>query len=161
MRYRLTDEDLKHRIRGRYSIDPVTGCWNWLAGISRTGYGQCRVSQMKEYSAHRVSYRAHKGSIPEGMNVMHSCDNRRCVNPDHLSLGTGRENMEQRNRRRRHAHGEKSPRAKLTEADARTILSLYRKDGITAKAIAARYGISDSTVQHIAYGTRWSHLQPK
>jgi hypothetical protein len=77
-RFQLLDEDLKHRIRGRYVVDPETGCWNWIAAVKKiSGYGMCTVSAIKEYMAHRVSYRAFKGSIPDGIKVLHSCDNRR------------------------------------------------------------------------------------
>lgn len=119
----------------------------------------CKVSAVGELYAHRVSYRAFKGNIPTGMKVCHACDNRRCVNPEHLFLGTTLDNSHDARSKGRHQHGEKSVRAKLTEADVVEILRLYKMEGWTAKALAARFGVTDSTVQHIYYGTRWAHMR--
>jgi hypothetical protein len=88
----------------KYQINEATGCWDWTASFARGGYGQFFTS-VKDgrgwYRAHRFSYIAHKGDIPDGAVVMHSCDNPRCVNPDHLMVGTQADNMRDRDAKNR------------------------------------------------------------
>lgn len=83
------------RIEENIMADPNSGCWLWTAGLNRGGYGVIRVNGMGRGMsyAHRISYEAHKGSIPDGAQLDHLCRTRSCVNPNHLEPVTARENI--------------------------------------------------------------------
>lgn len=85
------------RFHEHYEVNPATGCWDWTATVTDRGYGTIgeTVAPGKSRSiyAHRLSYEMHHGPIPAGLVVDHVCDNRRCVNPDHLQLLTSKQNI--------------------------------------------------------------------
>ena len=85
--------DLQLYIRQRSIPVTESGCWLWEQGCERAGYGEVGIRQSPERTAHRLSWLAFKGPIPQGLGVLHSCDVTGCVNPDHLFLGTQNDNM--------------------------------------------------------------------
>jgi hypothetical protein len=141
----------------KYSIpEPNSGCWLWMgAQRGSSGYG-CICFRGKTSRAHRVSWEAHKGPIPEGMNVLHKCDVRMCINPDHLFLGTQGDNMRDMCAKGRHVAppGSRHGNSKLTESDVIAI----RSSEAVHKVVAAQFGIDVNHVRLIRRGLRWGHI---
>ena len=123
-----------------YVKNEITRCWIWTGPKhggkkAPTGYGQMTRKELKgSVPAHRVSWLLHKGPIPEGLMVCHTCDNRICVNPDHLYLGTNADNMRDRSQRG-YVH-----QRRLDEAKVREMRQL-RQQGWSWRKLAARYGV--------------------
>lgn len=147
------------------------GCWIWTATADRRGYGMIKANN-RSLRASRVSYELYIGPIPPGMFVCHRCDTPRCVNPQHLFLGTPGENSRDMQRKGRAAHGdthgkrtkpeqtargERHGRAKLTEGDVRAIRQ-RAATGDTRRSLADAYGINKSTIDRILTGKYWSHV---
>jgi len=128
------------------------GCWEWQASL-KGGYGQFGHGGL----AHRVSWEMTRGPIPNGLYVCHRCDNRRCVNPDHLFLGTQRDNMSDAARKGRTAKGERQGHAKLTAAAVAEIRSLHLA-GVRQKEIAALFGLAKGHTNRIVHRAAWAHV---
>lgn len=107
--------------------------------------------------AHRVAWELYRGPIPEGLVVRHKCSTRRCVNPEHLELGTHAENMRDKLRDGTSLPGEHNPGAKLTEADVRLMREM-RGQGHLLRELAGFFGVSESTVSNVCAGKRWRHI---
>lgn len=144
--------DVLERLTCAANTDPVTGCWLWQLGKTSAGYGQITIDKSVVY-AHRASFAAFKGDIPDGMEVCHTCDNPSCINPTHLFLGSHRENMTDAARKGRMGgpSGEKSGAAKLTVAQVREI----RKSEGSHRKLAAIYGVSHRTIGYIKNYKIW------
>ena len=136
-------------------VQKSDGCWNWTAGRSRGGYGKLGVNG-HHMTAHRVSWLLHHGSISKGLCVLHRCDNRRCVRPDHLFLGTAADNVWDCVRKGRNAgaKGEKNGCAKLTQKDVVAI----RASSANQLAVARLFGVGQSAVSSIKRRKRWGHV---
>jgi hypothetical protein len=126
-------------------------CWEWIGAKRRNGYG-CFKFRGHLVGAHRVAYILAVGEIPENFIVLHSCDNRGCVNPAHLSAGTHTDNTQDAIQKKRHHFPPGS--GKLTLEDAREIRKLYADTGQYAW-IARRYGLDKKTVRQVILGEIW------
>lgn len=130
-----------------------SGCHEWTSCIMPNGYGQMHYKGKTAY-AHRVAYEIYKGEIPENLFVMHSCDNRKCVNPDHLSLGTFDDNMIDMVKKSRQASGERNSHAKLTNEQVLKIREIAKPHN----AIAKEFNVSRTTVSEIKARKIWKHI---
>ena len=88
----MARKSVKDRLLEKISPEPNSGCWLWTAGVNSSGYGMIGVGSRGAAGAHRISYELFKGPIPEGQMILHSCDCRVCINPDHLAVGTAKQN---------------------------------------------------------------------
>lgn len=133
-------------------------CWQWQAGKSDEGYGSFKVAG-KVVGAHRVSFVIANGAITGGLFVLHSCDNRGCVNPKHLFLGTNTDNMRDKVKKGRSnppgLSGEKHGMHKLTGEQVRYIREQYTKGNFSQSELARRMNITISTIHLIVHGKTW------
>ena len=140
-----------------YTIDDETQCWNWKNSLTPAGYGRIKING-KTYGAHRYSYILSHGEIPKGMLVCHKCDNPACVNPDHLFIGTPKDNIRDCVSKGRFPIGEKKSWAILTENDVLEIRKKYVPFYRTQKMFAEKYGVSDKTISAVITRKIWKHI---
>lgn len=154
-------EKVRARFDAKYHMNKVTACWEWCAFRNAKGYGTFSITRDARLYAHRASWLLHRGAIPAGLLVLHHCDNPSCVNPDHLFLGTARDNTQDMLRKGRAgattAGGENSPLSKLSDEQVIEIRA-HRAMGALLHIIAARYSVSTSNVSRICAGK--SRKQP-
>lgn len=137
----------------RHRVDSETGCWVWTGGFHTTGYGALRDGR-RGGTAHRISWEIHYGSIPDGLEVCHRCDNRACVNPEHLFLGTHQDNMTDMVNKGRAPVGQRAFGVKLTPEQVLAI----RNDPRSQSRIGREYGVTQTTVGLIKRRKRWKHI---
>ncbi len=162
----MSESALEKRFWDKVDVKGPDDCWLWTAGMFSSGYGQIRVGG-KSRLAHRVSYEIHSGPIPDGMQVNHTCsgrypkgsgENRRCVNPSHLKLGTAKSNSKDRRDDGKTSTGESHGRARLTEEQVLEIRAMHDSGEVTNQEIADAYGVEKSRISKIALRKSWGHV---
>lgn len=132
-------------------------CWIWTGAVHTTGYGRFGV-KYKTVQAHRYSYELFYHKIYfKDLDVCHKCDNRLCVRPDHLFLGTRTENMQDCKAKGRNTIGEKHPHSKLTNNDVLEIRKM-KASGKNYKYIAHKFKITENNVYYITTRRTWNHI---
>jgi hypothetical protein len=137
-------------------VEKTEGCWLWTGSVSPDGYGRMWRNR-KLIGAHRLSWELHNGPVPDGLQVLHNCpggDNRACVNPAHLFLGTNADKIA----KGRQPRGEDFATSRLNEASVRDIRAEYAAGKATRKELAAKYGVAHGTIHAITEGRSWKHL---
>src|SRR3990167_4995556 len=130
-------------------VKKTTSCWEWIAG-HRKGYGAVAINHSFNAPAHRVAWELSNGAIPPSLLVLHHCDNKNCVNPKHLFLGTVQDNKRDEVKKHRHAFGERNGAAQITEAIALAIRQ-HRAHGMPIKTIANKFQVTKSLIDNVVY----------
>lgn len=152
---------LKYRFERFFQRADTTQCWNWAGAPNSAGYGTIRMPGRhgKTVTAHRLAYVFEHGPVPDGLCVCHHCDNRLCVNPSHLFVGTNADNVRDRDGKgrckSRGLPGERCGRSKLKETEVLSIIS----DPRNCTRIAKDYRVARTTISRIKSGRAWGHLR--
>ncbi len=150
-------QSIEKRFWSKVDVRGPNECWPWLAGKDKDGYGRFRLPTGNE-GAHRMAWFIVNGPIPEGLYVLHFCDQTDCSNPVHLWLGTNIENTQDRNTKDRQAKGEKNGEAKLSESDVLDIRSRYTPRIITMEMLAKEKNVTKQMISLIVNRKNWQHV---
>lgn len=152
---------IKERLLNNIDANPINDCWKWNKCISSSGYGQIRINY-KIRQAHRVSAMIFKNfDINSNLDVLHHCDNKLCINPKHLFIGTQKDNMKDCIKKGRHKrpnyYGEQHANAKLTIKQVQNIRKEYIPHIISTRKLAIKYGVSNVQIGNIIKRKQWRH----
>ena len=137
-------------------IRALSQCWPWLKGLIPSGYGSFSVHD-RTYLAHRISWILNNDSVPEGLCVLHKCDNKLCVNPNHLFLGTLGDNCRDMKNKGRAAHpiGELHPLHKLTWTKVDQIRQLAQSGTYSNEKLAQMFEVDPSSISKVLHNHIW------
>ena len=135
-------------------------CWIWVGHKNEHGYGIITNENKKQVKAHRFIYEQTYGAIPPKMNALHKCDNPACVNPQHIYLGTQKDNVRDMMERNRGGYkamgGDDHPNRKITMDKANEIRRLWSLGGVFQRELGEKFGISQAVVSKILRGQAWT-----
>lgn len=147
--------EVKNRFLSKVEVNESSGCWNWTGSIHGNGYGRFNPFRKPMY-AHRFSALLKYGIERSDLDVCHTCDNRRCVNPNNLFIGTRKENMQDAVRKGRTTKG-KIFNSKLQPNEVITIREMI-KNGCKTQDIADKYNVSTKTINSIKNREHWRYI---
>lgn len=155
---KFTEKPIEQHLQEYVFPEPNTGCWLWAGPMSNKGYGVLNINY-KQYRAHRAVYSYYKEvELAPDTYLCHTCDNKLCVNPDHLFEGTTQDNMDDMVSKNRQAKGSKNGGHKLFEPQVLEIKK-FLKEGSSLNSLARKYGVSQRTISFIRDGVKWGWLQ--
>ncbi len=157
-----TDEEFLELFNQSYTIiqrSYSTPCWEWKFYRVQNGYGQVRF-RGKDLGAHKLSWILNRGEIPEGMKVCHHCDNPPCCNPEHLFLGTNKDNSDDAKKKGRLAQlkGSLNGWALMTEEKVTSMRQEWIPYKVSARKLAEKYGLSQTQTERILRNEAWQHV---
>lgn len=132
-------------------------CWEWFGHIMDNGYGRFMVNRIL-YRPHIISYAYYNKLEKVDLQVLHECDNKKCVNPNHLFLGTTQNNTQDKVNKGRQAKGEIIGTSKLTDEEVIEIRLKYKTNKYTQRRLAGEYGINQRVIWYIVNNIHWRHL---
>jgi predicted XRE-type DNA-binding protein len=153
-------KDAKIRFWSQTSTGAPNRCWTFTGDINENGYGRISINGRKMY-AHRFSYMIHHdlSSLDiQGIVIRHTCDNPRCVNPNHLLPGTRTDNHKDMVERGRHTIGETHPGVKLNEKTVREIRHLFETHSLSQVELARAFGVHQASIHDIVRRKTWKHI---
>lgn len=155
----------ENKFLSKVDIKSDDECWYWASTKFPNGYGRFKFKEdgrWRDLLAHRVSYEIKNGEIPKGLVICHKCDNRSCVNPNHLFAGTQAQNLADMDRKGRRVNydksGERNPSSKLTKEQVIEIRNKYVPKVYTGRMLAEEYGVSIPLIEKILSRRVWKEV---
>lgn len=151
---------IEERISEKFTINNESGCWEWTSNLCARGRYGAIIFKSKTKTASRFIYEMFVEEIPKGLLVCHCCDNTKCINPDHLYLGTTKQNMRDITERGRWPmrKGSSSCLSKLTEKDVLEIRRKYIPWRYGFNQLGKEYGVDGSNISMIVNRKTWTHI---
>jgi hypothetical protein len=153
-------QEILDRFKTFFSVGKENECWEWTGCINSWGYGQFKLGN-DQVNAHRAAYFINNPNFDQSLQVLHSCDNRKCVNPKHLCCGTLQENMTDKVNKNRHSFGEGVTNSFLLEHEVLEIKEKYATGKFSLRKLGRIYQVSHVQIANIVNNKQWRSLQPK